>query len=278
MKLVRYSKDGVEGFGTLSDLGVTDLSSEYQGFAEMVADVSRLKSTPKRSPSAVDSLSLLPPVDRRSKFLCMAINYYGHLKERGREPTKEPILFAKFHASLTGPYARIPFTGVSEVLDYEGELAVVIGRSARNVRRADVWDHIAGLTLVNDISARSLFLVPQGTGGGTMMDWFSCKALDHSTPVGPWIVTPDEAGEFGGLVVETFLNGERVQSGSVTDMVFDIPKIVEFASSRVTLEPGDVISTGTSAGVGAARGRTLMKGDLVRVQADGIGHLENRVV
>ena len=111
-----------------------------------------------------------------------------------------------------------------------------------------------------------------------MLDWFSVKNIERSTPLGPWIVTKDEAGDFENLHVETFLIGARVQHCVASDMVFDVPKIIEHASSRLTLEPGDIISTGTPAGVGVARNRTLQKGDVVRVQAEGIGHLENRIV
>jgi len=110
-----------------------------------------------------------------------------------------------------------------------------------------------------------------------MRDWFSGKNIDSSTPLGPWIVTKDEAGDFEDLHVETFLNGTQVQHSEASDMVFDVPKIIEHASSRVTLDPGDIISTGTPSGVGVARKRTLEKGDVVRVQAKGIGDLENRI-
>lgn len=277
MKFVRYSSpDGALRFGTYSKGRASDLSSSYAGFADMLADAANVK--PGRTDLAVrvGGADILPPVDRCSKILCMAVNYRSHLRETQRAETKEPILFAKFYASLTGPYSQIPRFGISEIMDYEGELAVVMGRRAHNVRRAEAWDHVLGYTLVNDVSARSLFQVPQGSE--TMLDWFSCKAMDSSTPVGPWIVTPDEAGDFASLRIETFLNGDRVQSEGVSDMVFDVPRIIEHATSRVTLEPGDVISTGTPAGVGVVRRRTLQRGDVVRVQAEGIGHLENLIV
>ena len=277
MKFIRFSaQDGTEKFGAYSEGRASDLSSSYGGFADMLADAPNIGLARADRAAKVDADRILPPVDRRSKVLCIAVNYRSHLRETQRAETKEPILFPKFYASLTGPYAQIQRFMISEIMDYEGELAVVIGRRARNVRRAEAWDHILGYTLVNDVSARSLFQVPQGAG--TMLDWFSCKAMDRSTPVGPWIVTRDEAGDFGSFRIETFLNGERVQSEGVSDMVFDVPKIVEHASSRVTLEPGDVISTGTPSGVGVARGRTLQKGDVVRVQAERIGNLENKIV
>jgi acylpyruvate hydrolase len=277
VRLVRYSgPDSTERFGIYSHGEANDLSSSYAGFSEFVANLPNLKAAPYTGSIRVDEGRLLPPADRRSKILCMAVNYYSHIKEMHEDQTREPILFAKFFTSLTGPYSQIPRFSISQVMDYEGELAVVIGSPSRNVKREDAWGHVAGFTLVNDVSARSLFKVPQGDG--IMKDWFSCKTIDHSTPVGPWIVTPDEAGDFASLHVETFLNGDKVQSGSASDMVFDVPRIIEHASSRLTLEPGDIISTGTPAGVGVSRRRTLERGDVVRVQAEGIGHLENRIV
>ena len=277
MKLLRYSSpDGEERFGVYSKGMATDLSSSYTGFAEMVADIPQLKAASQQGFARVDNGRIMPPADRRSKVLCMAANYHSHIREMGTNQTSVPVLFPKFHTSLTGPYSRIPRFAVSQVMDYEGELAVVIGRSARNVRREDAWDYIFGYTLVNDMSARSLFRVPQGDG--VMLDWFSCKSIDHSTPMGPWIVTPDEAGAFAGFRIETYLNGVRVQSEGVSDMVFDVPRIVEHVSSRLTLDPGDIISTGTPSGVGVARNRTLERGDVVKVQVEGVGLLENHVV
>ncbi len=277
MKLVRYSSpDGSEKFGTYSNGKATDLSSSYGGFADMVADLSSLMGRPPAGAARLEDASLLAPAGRSSKILCMAVNYHSHVREMHNEETREPVLFTKFYTSLTGPYAPISRFTHSEIMDYEGEIAFVIGRTARNVGRKDAWDCVAGYTLLNDVSARSLFRVPQGSG--VMLDWFSCKANDRSTPVGPWIVTRDEAPDFSKLRIETYLNGERVQSQSVSDMVFDVPKIVEHVSSRLTLDPGDIISTGTPAGVGVARNRTLQKGDVVRVQAEGVGHIENRVV
>lgn len=279
MKLLRYSTpDGSERFGIYSKGEATDLSSSYAGFAECVADLPNLRTSPSigRTKLKVGESGFLPPADRRSKILCMAVNYHSHIREMHEDQTREPVLFAKFFTSLTGPYSPIPRFSISQIMDYEGELAVVIGSPARNVRREDVWEHVAGFTLLNDMSARSLFKVPQGSG--IMKDWFSCKAIDHSTPVGPWIVTPDEAGDFASLHIETFLNGEKVQSSSAADMVFDVPKIIEHASSRLTLEPGDIISTGTPSGVGVSRKRTLERGDVVEVKAEGIGHVKNHIV
>jgi len=275
MKLVRYSNPGyTEGMGVYSNGQASDLSHNYDEFEDMLEEAGNMRFPP--GDVKVDNSDLLPPVGRTSKILCMAVNYRGHIEEQHTAQTKEPILFTKFYSSLTGPYAEIPRFTLSKIMDYEGEIAVVIGKRAKNVRTPEAWDHVLGYTLLNDMSARSLLRVPQGDG--VMLDWFSCKATDRSTPVGPWIVTKDEAGDFGSLRIETFLNGSKVQSADPSDMVFDVPKIIEHVSSRVTLEPGDVISTGTPAGVGVALRRTLEKGDVVRVQVEGIGHLENRIV
>jgi acylpyruvate hydrolase len=276
MKLVHYTADdGSEKFGVYSSGKATDLSPSYDGFAEMVADAPSLRRTRPGPGFPLDGSHLLPPAERGSKILCMAVNYQSHIEEMNSNKTQTPILFPKYFSSLTGPYSSIPLILSSKIMDYEGELAVVMGKQARNVRRDDAWDFVAGYTLLNDISARSLFRVPQGKG--EMLDWFSCKANDRSTPLGPWIVTPDEAGRFGDLHIDTYLNGSKVQSGDTSDMVFDVPTIIEHASSRVTLDPGDVLSTGTPAGVGVARNRTLARGDVIRVEAEGVGYLENRI-
>ena len=138
MKLLRYrSRDGREVFGTYSDGVATDLSASYPGFAEMVADLPNLKTRRPGVGENVDSSAIMSPIDRRSKILCMAVNYRSHIKEMQNEQTEEPILFAKFYTSLTGPYSPIPRFGISQIMDYEGELAVVIGRPARNVQRQD---------------------------------------------------------------------------------------------------------------------------------------------
>jgi len=276
VKLARFSSpEGREAFGIYSDGKVSDLSPSYKSFSDAVADVVNLGARPPASTLDVDSSNLMAPADRNSKILCMAVNYHSHIKEMQSEPTNEPILFTKFYSSLTGPYSPIPHFTHSQIMDYEGEIAVVIGSRARNVSRPNAWEYVAGYTLLNDVSARSIFRVPQGSG--VMLDWFSCKANDRATPVGPWIVTPDEAGEFSKLRIETYLNGDKVQSQSVSDMVFDVPKIIEHITSRLTLDPGDIISTGTPAGVGVTRKRTLQKGDMIRVQAEGIGHIENMI-
>lgn len=263
-------------YGVYSKGRASDLSSSYGSFADLVADSRDLKARSTGGNVRVEEASMMAPLARSSKVLCMAVNYHSHLREMQSEQTAEPVLFTKFYGSLTGPFSPLPRFSHSEIMDYEGEIAVVIGKTARNLPRKEAWGHIAGYTLVNDVSARSLFRVPQGKG--VMLDWFSCKANDHSTPVGPWIVTPDEAGDFSKLRVETYLNGDRVQYQSVSDMVFDVPKIIEHVSSRLTLDPGDIISTGTPSGVGVARGRTLQKGDVIRVQAEGLGYIENHVV
>jgi acylpyruvate hydrolase len=277
VRLLRFfSPDGREAFGVYSGGKVSDLSPSYSSFSEAVADLVNLIARPPTGSLHVENSSFMAPADRNSKILCMAVNYHSHLKEMQSEQTKEPVLFTKFYTSLTGPYCPIPHFTHSQIMDYEGEIAVIIGDRARNVSRRDAWEYVAGYTLLNDVSARSLFRVPQGNG--VMFDWFSCKANDHATPVGPWIVTPDEAGEFSKLRIETFLNGDRVQSQSVSDMVFDVPKIIEHVTSILTLDPGDIISTGTPAGVGVARKRTLQKGDVVRVQAEGIGRIENQIL
>ena len=262
-------------FGIYSHGKAADLSSVYTSFSEMVGDLDNLRARKVAGTMKVDDARIMPPADRGSKILCMAVNYHSHIKEMQSEQTEGPVLFAKFYTSLTGPYSPIARFAHSEIMDYEGEISIVIGKRARNVLRRDAWRHVVGYTLLNDVSARSLFRVPQGNG--VMLDWFSCKANEHATPLGPWVVTPDEAGDFAQLRVETLLNGVLVQSQGASDMVFGVPEIIEHVTGILTLDPGDIISTGTPSGVGVARKRTMQRGDVVRVQAAGIGHLENRI-
>lgn len=210
---------------------------------------------------------LLPSL---TKVVCVGANYRSHIAEMGDTPPAFPTLFAKFPESLIGPSDDILITAPDDQIDWEGELAVVIGRAARNVSRADASEHIAGYTVCNDISMRSYqFRTAQ---------WLQGKAWEGSTPLGPVIVTSDEFDRSSRL--RTWVGDELMQDAPVDDLVFDPETLVEYVSQIVTLQPGDVILTGTPSGVGFARSpqRFLDHGDRVRVEIDGIGAVDNRVV
>ncbi|MBM3647223.1 MAG: fumarylacetoacetate hydrolase family protein [Alphaproteobacteria bacterium] len=219
---------------------------------------------------------LLPPVDDGAGIYLVAANYKKHAEEAGLEVPQAPVIFMKPTTALVGAGEPIHLPPISREMDYEGELAAVIGRTATRIDTADAPRHVAGLTVVNDVTARDLQWVMLGKN--RIVDWLSAKALDRSTPIGPGIVSLRGRPGPHALRLTTDLNGERMQDSETSLMVFSIWELVAFLSARVTLRPGDVLSTGTPVGVGGFRKIFLKAGDVVRVAVDGVGALENRVV
>lgn len=214
---------------------------------------------------------LLPPLGRPGKIVAIGRNYREHAAEEGAEPPKAPLIFAKWPSSVIGPGADIRWDPrLSTQVDYEAELAVIIGRSARRVTVADALDHVFGYTCLNDVSARDLQF-----GDG---QWVRGKSLDTFCPMGPAVVTADEIGNPQQLTIRATVNDELVQDATTAQMYFSVAEIISYCSSAFTLEPGDVIATGTPSGVGAFRqpARFLGDGDRVAVEIQGIGRLENR--
>jgi 2-keto-4-pentenoate hydratase/2-oxohepta-3-ene-1,7-dioic acid hydratase in catechol pathway len=231
----------------------------------------------------LDSVDLLAPipVPRRDIF-CVGKNYRDHVVEFGRSgydtPSRsedlpdKPIIFSKATTAVTGPGARIDtHPGVTRELDYEGELAVIIGRGGRGIARERAYDHVWGYTIVNDVTARDLQREHK--------QWLLGKSLDTHCPMGPYAVTADEIVDVAALRVETTVNGEPRQSAPVKDLIFDIPELIATISAGITLLPGDLIATGTPSGVGIGFDppRFLAAGDVVEVTITGIGTLSNRV-
>jgi acylpyruvate hydrolase len=186
----------------------------------------------------------------------------------GRELPTHPTLFSKLPRALTDPYADIELPCASPQMDYEGELAVVIGVGGRDIDPRAAWDHVFGLTVANDVTARDF--------QRRTIQWFAGKTFQRSTPVGPWIVTADDAGPLDALELTVTVNGELRQRASLGDLVFDVPALVADLSRIVALEPGDLILTGTPGGVGEKAGRFLGDGDVVEVAVDQVGVLRNR--
>jgi acylpyruvate hydrolase len=214
-----------------------------------------------------DERSVLRPIEAPTAIVCVGLNYRTHILEMGRELPTAPTLFSKLSRALTDPYADIELPPASAEVDYEGELAVVIGRGGRGIAREDAWDHVAGLTVLNDVTGRDYqWRTPQ---------WFAGKTFQRSTPMGPWIVTPDEFGEVAGHTLTLSVNGEERQRADLDDLVFDVPALVADLSNIVDLEPGDVIATGTPGGVGAPTKSFLQDGDVVEVAIEGIGSIRN---
>ena len=221
--------------------------------------------------AAVADAALLPPIPDPEKIVCIGLNYRSHAAEAGIDPPSSPTFFAKYRNALTAPGATVALPATSEKVDYEAEVAFVIGRRARDVGEDRALDHVAGYTLFNDLSARDLqFSTPQ---------WMPGKVFDGSAPCGPALVTPDEAGPHDAIDLALELNGETMQSASTADLVFSIPRLVAQLSALMTLEPGDLIATGTPSGVGSVREPRvwLKQGDEVVVSSPTLGRLETRI-
>lgn len=217
-------------------------------------------------------VTLGPPVPDPGKIICLGLNYRDHAAETGLKPPAAPMFFAKWANSLVGPRDEIvPPAHASEHVDYEAELAVVIGRRGRNIDEADALGHVAGAMAFNDVSARDLQMA------NTL--WTGGKAIDTFAPCGPALVLGEAVGDLQALAVRTRVNGEVLQDGNTESMIFGVAKTIAFLSKIMTLEPGDIIATGTPAGVGNSRDPKIFlhQGDVVEVEIENIGTLRNRV-
>jgi 2-keto-4-pentenoate hydratase/2-oxohepta-3-ene-1,7-dioic acid hydratase in catechol pathway len=213
-----------------------------------------------------------PPVPDPDKILCVGLNYREHARESGLEVPSVPVVFAKFRNSLIGPGAAIQLPAVSQQVDYEGELAVVIGSRCKNISAADSLSVVAGYSAFNDVSARDLQL--------QVSQWTTGKAIDTFAPMGPGLIPAHLVPEPQKLELITRLNGEVVQQSSTADMIFSVAEIIAYLSRSMTLEPGDIIATGTPSGVGFKREPPLFlkPGDVVEVEISSIGLLSNPVI
>jgi 2-keto-4-pentenoate hydratase/2-oxohepta-3-ene-1,7-dioic acid hydratase in catechol pathway len=213
-----------------------------------------------------------PPILRPSKIVCVGLNYRAHAAETGAKPPAEPMLFTKSSTALAGPYDDVPLPRGSKKMDWEVELALVIGKRARYVDKARWAEYVAGFSLMNDYSERE----HQKERGGQLVKG---KSHDGFAPLGPLLVTPDEFSP-ANVALELRVNGELMQDGSTSDLIFDVPTLVSYISEFMTLLPGDVISTGTPAGVGMGRTppKFLKPGDVVDYQGAGLGAARQRIV
>ncbi|GAB3053165.1 fumarylacetoacetate hydrolase family protein [Virgibacillus ainsalahensis] len=218
-----------------------------------------------------DEVKVEAPLTNPGKMLCVGHNYREHIQEMGRELPSNPVMFAKFANTIVGPEDDIPYYPISEQLDYEAEFAFVVGKQARNVSEADALDYVAGYTIVNDVTYRDI--------QRRTLQWLQGKSVEGSAPMGPWLITSDELTDPAGLELVLTVNGEERQRSNTSNHVFTVQKLVEFLSNLMTLEPGDIILTGTPAGVGFARDPQvfLKDGDVVKIEIDKVGTLENRV-
>jgi len=278
MKLLRYGARGQEKPGLVDGQGqIRDLSGvirDVAGEALLPASLDRLRAI------GVESLPLVTGTPRVGacvgavgKFIGVGLNYADHAKESGAAVPKEPILFTKAVSCVNGPYDDVVLPRGSEKSDWEVELGIVIGSHTKYVSERDALAHVAGFCVVNDVSERAFQL--EGTG-----QWLKGKGADTFGPIGPWLVTTDEVGDWSALDLWLDLNGQRMQSGSTKTMIFGVPTIVSFISRFMSLQPGDVIATGTPPGVGMGQKpqRFLRAGDVMRLGVAGLGEQQQRVV
>lgn len=218
--------------------------------------------------------TLLPPLPPPEKIVCIGLNYLDHAIETGAEPPTAPVVFSKFNTALVGDGESIILPALSQRVDYEAELVVVIGSTARHVRAEDAMKHVLGYTCGHDVSARDW---QKGRPGG---QWLLGKSFDTFAPLGPCVVTADEVTDPGALQVSMRLNGEIVQSSTTAQLIFDIPTLISHLSHIMTLKAGDIIFTGTPPGVGDAKKPPvyLKDGDVCTVEVQGIGSLTNRCI
>ena len=273
MKLLSFRRpDGTPSWGIAKDEGVIDLGHLAPSLKHAIWAMTSLADlAANHADFPLSDIHFLPPIPDPDKILCVGLNYTSHIKEGGREPPPKPIIFARFTNSQVGHRETLIRPKASETYDYEGELAVIIGQRCRHVPKEHAYDVVAGYACYNEGSVRewqrhSAQFIPG-------------KNFYHSGAFGPWIVTPEESGDITQATLLTRLNGEEVQRATVDDLCFDIPTLINYISTFTQLEPGDVIVTGTTGGVGAYRTPPLwMKhGDVVEVEVSSVGVLRNSV-
>jgi len=248
---------------TLLSAGAEAMESAHQAVARALRNATGLIAAEQAQP--------LAPIPRPGKILAIGFNYRDHAAETGTPIPAAPVVFSKACTAVIGPGAAIEIPPASAMVDYEGELAVVIGTRAKRVARHEALRYVAGYTIMNDVSARDY----QRRSGHCI-----AKSFDTFAPMGPVLVTADEIPDPSGLDLRTVVSGDELQASNTGNLIFDVPTLIEYISAGVTLEPGDLISTGTPGGVGFRRTppRFLRAGDVVRIEISGIGALENPVI
>ena len=257
----------------LSSGGFADLLSLVRLGSEAVRRVADwLRSLPEGAGKPLSGVHLLAPIPCPPMVVCVGLNYRDHAAESKMDLPKVPTIFSKFSSSVIGPCEAIVLPKSSTQPDYEAELAFVIGKGGRYISAEDWRDHVFGYTIVNDVSARDFQMATS--------QWLMGKTFDTFAPMGPYLVSADEIPDPHALDISLTIDGETLQSSNTRELIFKIPDLIAFLSSAFTLEPGDIVSTGTPAGVGFARTppRYLKAGDEVAIQVEGLGELRNPVV
>lgn len=274
MKLMSFRRpDGAASWGIVKGEGVIDLGARAPGLKHALwAMTSLAEEAVRHADFQLADVTYLPPIPDADKIICVGLNYMSHIKEGGREPPAKPIIFTRFNNSQVGHCQSIIRPNASVTHDYEGEMAVIIGRRCRHVKKEDWLSVVAGYSCFNEGSVREFQRhTAQFTPG---------KNFFNSGGFGPWIVTPEEAGDITKQTLMTRVNGVEQQHATIDDLCFDVPTLIEYCSTFTQLEAGDVIVTGTTGGVGAYQTPPLwMKpGDVVEVEVTGVGILRNPVI
>ncbi len=281
MRLVTFDAGSGPRAGVQTDSGILDAmdllgENGHGGVRRLIAgdrlgDLKAAVEAGNGEPIDASKVSILAPIPDPDKIICIGLNYRAHAKETGQDLPRAPIIFGKYRNALAADGEVVKLPAASTKVDYEAEVAFVIGRRASEVAVEDALDHVAGYTLVNDLSARDL--------QGLTSQWMSGKVFDGSAPCGPALVTPDEAGAHDEIRISITLNGEEMQSSSTDDLIFSVPELISHISAWMTLEPGDIISTGTPSGVGMARDPRiwLQDGDELIVSSPQLGDLRTTI-
>lgn len=278
MKFVRFGEVGAEKPGLIDDAGrIRDLSDHLDDLAGAALDPDRLARLGEINMSALENVDrdvrIGAPVGDIRQLVCIGLNYSDHASELNLPIPDEPVIFMKSPYSLSGPFDDIALPPGSTKTDWEVELAIVIGKDADNVSRSDAMSHIAGFTIMNDVSERAWQL--EGTG-----QWTKGKSYKGFAPLGPWLVTPDEIPDVHNLKIWLEVEGERMQDGNTKTMIFDVGHLVSFVSERILLKAGDVIATGTPPGVGTGMTppKYLKAGDTMNFSIEGLGEQRHKIV
>jgi ureidoglycolate lyase/2,4-diketo-3-deoxy-L-fuconate hydrolase len=278
MKLLRYGAVGNEEPGVLDRegriRGLRDVVDDVAGAALMTESLDRLRAIDvEKLPKVESGVRIGPCVGDVGKFLCIGLNYADHAAETGAKIPDEPVLFTKATSAIVGPNDELRIPRKSQKTDWEVELGIVIGNAAKYIDEAQALNHVAGYCVVHDVSEREFQLERGGT-------WDKGKGCDTFGPIGPWLVTRDEVPDPQNLSLWLEVDGERRQNGSTSNMIFGVAKLVSYLSQFMTLHPGDVISTGTPAGVGVGRKPPvfLRPGQTVRLGVEGLGEQEQQTV
>jgi 2,4-diketo-3-deoxy-L-fuconate hydrolase len=275
MKLLRHGPKGQEKPGLLDKDGqIRDLSGIVKDInGSVLADLSAIRAANVESlPLVGKDVRLAQPVANVGKFLCIGLNYSDHAAESGMPEPSEPIIFMKATSAIIGPYDDVYLPPMSKKSDWEVELGVIIGKEARYVSKEKALDYVAGACVVNDLSEREYQLERLGT-------WDKGKGCDTFGPFGPYLVTLDEVGDLNNLGLWLEVNGTRMQTGSTASLIFDVPTLVSYVSQFMSLQPGDVISTGTPPGVGMGKKPPiwLKEGDVITLGIDRLGSQKQNV-